>query len=81
MFKGFKNDERELPFYGRYTYEYDYVDVKNNSISEWRKFCMDNDHRLYKDDTHQDFNAYVNDLENIVRIKIEYLQDITKRVF
>ena len=54
-----ENDERELPFYGRYTYEYDYVDVKNNSISEWRKFCMDNDHRLVKDSTHTSFNSYV----------------------
>ena len=54
-----ENDERELPFYGRYTYEYDYVDVKNNSISEWRKFCMDNDHRLVKDSNHSNFNSYV----------------------
>ncbi len=54
-----ENDERELPYYGRYTYEYDYVDVNNNSISEWRKFCMDNDHRLVKDSTHTNFNSYV----------------------
>ena len=54
-----ENDERELQFYGRYTYEYDYVDVKNNSISEWRKFCMDNNHRLVKDSTHTNFNSYV----------------------
>lgn len=56
-----ENDERELPYYGRYTYEYDYVEVKNSVINEWRKFCMDNDRRLYKDDTHQDFNAYINE--------------------
>ena len=56
-----ENDERELPYYSRYTYEYDYVEVKDSSINEWRKFCMDNDHRLYKDDTHQDFNAYINE--------------------
>ncbi len=54
-----ENDERELPFYGRYTYEYDYVEVKDNSIKEWRKFCMDNDHRLVKDSTHTNFNSYV----------------------
>ena len=54
-----ENDERELPYYNRYTYEYDYVEVKDSSINEWRKFCMDNDHRLYKDDNHQDFNAYI----------------------
>ncbi len=56
-----ENDERQLPYYGRYTYEYDYVEVKNSAINEWRKFCMDNDHRLVKDDTHQDFNSYVNE--------------------
>lgn len=56
-----ENDERELPYYNRYTYEYDYVEVKDSSINEWRKFCMDNDHRLYKDDTHQDFNSYINE--------------------
>ena len=54
-----ENDERELPYYGHYTYEYDYVDVKNSSISEWRKFCMDNDHRLVKDSAHSSFNSYV----------------------
>ena len=56
-----ENDERELPYYGHYTYEYDYVEVKNSTINEWRKFCMDNDHRLYKDDAHQDFSDYVNE--------------------
>lgn len=56
-----ENDERELPYYNRYTYEYDYVEVKDSSINEWRKFCMDNDYRLYKDDNHQDFNAYINE--------------------
>ena len=56
-----ENDEKELPFYNSFTYEYDYVDVKNSSINEWRKFCMDNDHRLIKDDTHTDFNSYINE--------------------
>ena len=54
-----ENDERELPYYNHYTYEYDYVEVKNSSINEWRKFCMDNDHRLVKDTNHHDFNSYV----------------------
>lgn len=54
-----ENDERELPYYSHYTYEYDYVDVKNSSINEWRKFCMDNDHRLVKDSAHSSFNSYV----------------------
>ena len=54
-----ENDERELPYYGSYTYEYDYVEVKNSSIKEWRKFCMDNDHRLVKDTNHSSFNSYV----------------------
>ena len=56
-----ENDERELPYYNHYTYEYDYVEVRNSAINEWRKFCMDNDHRLVKDSTHQSFNAYIDE--------------------
>ena len=56
-----ENNEKELPYYGHYTYEYDYVEVKNNSINEWRKFCMDNDHRLVKDNAHQNFQSYIDE--------------------
>ena len=53
-----ENDERDLPYYNHYTYEYNYVEVKNNAISEWRKFCMDNNNRLIKDAAHPNFDAY-----------------------
>lgn len=53
-----ENNESELPYYQHYTYEYDYVEVKNSSINEWRKFCMDNNHRLIKDSAHQTFESY-----------------------
>ena len=56
-----ENDERELPYYNHYTYEYDYVEVKSNSINEWRKFCMDNDKRLVKDTNHQNFKSYIDE--------------------
>ena len=35
-----ENNEKELPFYNHCTYEYDYVDVSDSKIAEWRKFCM-----------------------------------------
>lgn len=53
-----ENNESELPYYQHYTYEYDYVDVKNSQINEWRKFCMDNNHRLVKDSEHPTFDSY-----------------------
>ena len=56
-----ENDERELPYYNHYTYEYDYVNVANNRINEWRKFCLASDRRLVKDITHASFNAYLSE--------------------
>lgn len=56
-----ENNESELPYYQHYTYEYDYVDVKNSQIDEWRKFCMDNNNRLIKDANHPNFDSYATD--------------------
>ena len=53
-----ENNESELPYYQHYTYEYDYVKVKDSAISEWRKFCMDNSNRLVKDAAHPNFESY-----------------------
>ena len=53
-----ENNESELPYYQHYTYEYDYVEVQNSNIYEWRKFCMDNNNRLVKDVAHQNFESY-----------------------
>lgn len=56
-----ENNESELPYYKHYTYEYDYVEVKNSVINEWRKFCMDNSSRLIKDAAHPTFDSYTGD--------------------
>ena len=52
------NDERELAFRGNYTYEYDYVDVKADGINEWRKFVLEPDAELVKDEAHPTFAEY-----------------------
>ena len=55
------NQEGELPFeeYG-YVDEYDYVEVKNNKIIEWRKFCIESNTKLIVDASHQTFDSYAN---------------------
>lgn len=53
-----ENNESELPYYKHYTYEYDYVEVKDSSINEWRKFCIDTSTRLVKDNDHPNFASY-----------------------
>ena len=59
-----ENDETNIPYYDRYVYEYDYVNVTDSQISEWRKFCMHSSERLVKDSEHQSFNDYL-DKDNI----------------
>ena len=56
-----ENDERELPYYGQFTYEYDYVKVDKNVIKEWRKFDVSSDAKLVKDTSHPDFASYINE--------------------
>ena len=65
-----ENDEKELPFYNRFTYEYDYVDVENSKIDEWRKFCMDSSERLVVDNEHQTFEDYID--KNNITYKVDY---------
>lgn len=60
-----ENDERDLPYYNHYTYEYDYVDVSNSSIKEWRKFCFDHENRLIKDEAHPTFDSYMDGIYNV----------------
>ena len=55
------NQENELPSRLGYTYEYDYVEVVDNKIKEWRKFCFETDKLLVKDSTHTSFNDYINE--------------------
>ena len=59
-----ENDETNIPYYDRFVYEYDYVNVEDNKISEWRKFCMHSSERLVKDTNHQSFSDYL-DKDNI----------------
>ena len=53
------NDERNLPYYNRCTYEYDYVEVNNNKINEWRKFDLEAPIPLRKEEG-QTFDFYIN---------------------
>lgn len=55
------NDERDLPYYDRCVYEYDYVDVQESQIKEWRKFDLEAHIPLVKDNEHQTFDSYIND--------------------
>ena len=55
------NEESELPTRLGYTYEYDYVEVVDSKIKEWRKFCFETDKKLVKDSTHTSFNDYINE--------------------
>lgn len=64
------NDEKELPFFDRYTYENDYVDVKENKINEWRKFCMHSSVKLVKDSAHSSFRDYLG--EEGFTYKVDY---------
>lgn len=54
------NDERGLPYYDRCVYEYDYVNVRENKIIEWRKFDLEAEIPLVKDSEHQTFGTYIN---------------------
>ena len=57
------NNEKELSYRNMYTYEYDYVEVVDNAIKEWRKFDIESDTKLIKDNNHQTFQSYLD--ENI----------------
>ena len=55
------NDESALSFRKGYGYEYDYVEVKNNKINEWRKFFIEANQKLVKDNNHQNIQSYTAD--------------------
>ena len=57
------NNEKELSYRNVCTYEYDYVEVVDNAIKEWRKFDIESDIKLIKDNNHQTFQSYLD--ENI----------------
>lgn len=53
------NDERDLPYYSRCVYEYDYVEVVDSSIKEWRKFDLEAPIELIVDDAHPTITPYI----------------------
>ena len=53
-----RSDERDVPFRDEVVYEYDYVDVKQGTIEEWRKFDLGTSDPLVKDETHSSFDDY-----------------------
>lgn len=55
-----ENNELELPYYEHFTYEYDYVEVKDSAIKEWRKFCLSSNQRLVKDSAHTSIDSFTN---------------------
>lgn len=55
------NDEVELPFRNMFVYEYDYVEVKDNNIKEWRKFCLSSNQRLNRNEVHPTFASYASE--------------------
>lgn len=52
------NTQTDLPYRLGVTYEYDYVKVSQNKISEWRKFVYEVDQKLIKDEAHPSFDSY-----------------------
>ena len=56
------NQESALKYleYGS-TYEYDFVDMKDGRINEWRKFCYEVNKQMIKDTNHPNFASYVNE--------------------
>ena len=65
-----ENDERDFPYFNRYTYEYDYVDMQNSKVNEWRKFCMHSSERLVVDNEHPTFEDYID--KNNITYKVDY---------
>ena len=56
------SDETDFPYRIGVTYEYDYVKVNQNKISEWRKFYYEVDQKLVRDSSHPDFDSYKDDV-------------------
>ena len=63
------NEESDLDYLEHgFTYEYDYVDMKEGRINEWRKFCYETNKRMVKDNSHETFESYLSDSNFKVQI-------------
>ena len=54
------NDQHQLSYQIGYVYEYDYVNVVDNKINEWRKFGIEANQKLSKE-VNESFEDYVQD--------------------
>ena len=70
-----ENDERDLPYRNCFIYEYDSVQVKDNEIQEWQKFCFESDRRLVKDSSHSTFQNYLDEQIAYGRITFAWFKD------
>ena len=59
-----ENEEDDLSYfeYGN-TYEYDYVDMKDGRINEWRKFCYEVNKPMVKNETHTSYADYIGEAD------------------
>ena len=57
------NDEKNLPYRDEHVYEYDYVEVRDSTIKEWRKFCLSASEKLERNQAHPTFESYVDEIE------------------
>ena len=70
-----ENDERALSYRNCFIYEYDSVQVKDNEIKEWQKFCFESDRRLLKDSSHSTFQNYLDEQIVYGRITFAWFKD------
>ena len=57
-----ESKDKELPYYDTgYNYEYNYVDVRNGEIIDWRKLLYDASIEMNRDVAHQYLDSYLND--------------------
>ena len=63
------NEESALEYlhFGN-TYEYDFIDMKDGRINEWRKFCYETNKQMIKNENHPDFESYSNEADFKVQI-------------
>ncbi len=56
-----QNDDSDVPYFDRMVYEYDYVDTNKGAIQEWRKFVLETNQKIYKNDKTPSFSDYTSD--------------------
>lgn len=72
------NEEDDLEYRLGFTYEYDYVEVKDSAIKEWRKFCFESDQKMVKDSTHSSFDDFSDVEYDVGTVKWYYNNNLYK---